>query len=479
MAQPNSEQRGTPVVVHLPDPSPWPMLAGIATFLFGFAIIYWTRDRESNIAGPLLGAALLGLLLSVCGWAYEDGRMKKQAEQGSHAGHGRLARFTQVLTFAIPEGRVAGVQDGGIISAIEASDSAFRDLAGFQDMRIIASPAAAGPSQVLVETTWSNREGLATYEETRQTLLDMVAAHPDDVVPGSIQVFDMDVVRDTKDVSFRFSTGAAVAIFAALAVGGLGIGSGITLFQNETKTAAVPGGGTPAAGGGFNGTIVAKTAQKFETSAFTLPPNTDITLTFDNQNQGVPHNIHFFADTTAATGMTGCKTGCDTPPEVSTAVKAGVETEQFTFTTPGPGKYLFHCDVHPTTMKGILTVEAGAAIPGASAPAGGAATAPASGAGAAAVTVIATDNKFDKTQIDAPANTAFTVTFTNNGKVKHNLHFYDKQGGKTLADGAGSDSAFIDGGKGETLNFTTPGPGTYYFECDLHPDTMNGKFVVK
>lgn len=479
MAQPNSEHRGTPVVVHLPDPSPWPMLAGIATFFFGFAIIYWTRDRGSNIAGPLLGAALLGLLLSVIGWSYEDGRMKKKAEQGAHGGHGRIARFTQVLTFAVPQDRGEAAREGGIIAAIEASDSTLRDLAGFQDLRIIASPAATGPSQVLVETTWSNREGLATYEETRQTMLDLVTAHPDDVEPGSVQVFDMDVVRDTKDVSFRFSLGAAVAIFAALAVGGFAIGSGITLFQNETATVA-SAGGTPAPGaGGFNGTIVAKTAQKFETADFTLPPATDVTLTFDNEDKGIPHNIHFFSDTTTATSMTGCKTGCESPPEVSTAVKAGVETEKFTFTTPGPGKYLYHCDVHPTTMKGTLTVEAGAPVPGA-APAAGGGAAPAGGAaGAGAVTVIATDNKFDKSEIDAPANTAFTVDFKNNGKVKHNLHFYDKQGGKTLADGAGSDSVFVDGGKGETLKFTTPGPGTYYFECDLHPDTMNGKFIVK
>jgi plastocyanin len=459
------------------------MIAGIATFFFGFALIYWTRDRSSNVSGPLLGAALLSLLIAVGGWAYEDGRMKKKAEQGGHGPGARLARFTQVLTFAVPEGRIdAALASGGIIPAIEASDSTLRDLAGFQDLRIIASPTAAGPSQVLVETTWSNREGLATYEETRQTMLDLVAAHPDDVAPGSVQVFDMDVVRDTKDVSFRFSTGAAAAVIGALAIGGFAIGSGITLFQDTTPVASVPGGATaPAGGGGFNGTIVAKTATKFETAAFSLPPATDVTLTFDNQDQGIPHNIHFFASQDAGgQSLTTCKTGCATPPEVSTAVKAGPEKESFTFTTPAAGKYLFHCDVHPDTMKGTLTVEAGAPVPGA-APAAGGGAAPAGGgaAGAGAVTVIATDNKFDKTEIDAPAATAFTVEFKNNGKVKHNLHFYDKQGGKTLADGAGSDSTFVDGGKSETLKFTTPAAGTYYFECDLHPDQMNGKFVVK
>jgi plastocyanin len=299
-----------------------------------------------------------------------------------------------------------------------------------------------------------------------------------------VQVFDMDVVRDTKDVSFRFGLGAAAAIFAALAVGGFMIGAGLTLFQDETPAIAAPGGGgggEAPGGGGFNGTITAKTATKFETAAITLPPNQDVTLTFDNEDQGIPHNIHFFSDQTTGKGMTGCKTGCETPPEVSTAVKAGIEKESFTFTTPGPGKYLYHCDVHPDTMKGTLTVQEGAPLPGAApAPAGGnGGAAPAGGGAAGGASVVATDNKFDKASLDAPAAQKFTVTFNNNGKVKHNLHFYDKAGGKTLADGAGSDSTFVDGGKSETLTFTTPAAGTYYFQCDLHPDQMNGKFTVK
>jgi len=36
-------------------------------------------------------------------------------------------------------------------------------------------------------------------------MLDLMATHPDEVVPGSVQVFDMEVVRDTKDVSFRLA----------------------------------------------------------------------------------------------------------------------------------------------------------------------------------------------------------------------------------------------------------------------------------
>ena len=110
------------------------------------------------------------------------------------------------------------------------------------------------------------------------------------------------------------------------------------------------------------------------------------------------------------------------------------ESEKLTFTTPGAGTYYFHCDFHPDQMNGTFTVKEGAPPPG------GAAAAPGGGAAAGGLTVDATDNKFDKTTLDAAAGAPLTVTFNNKGKTKHNLHFYDKKGGKTLADGAGSDS---------------------------------------
>ena len=337
--------------VHLPDPSIWPLLVGVGALLLGFALVFWTRDRHNGVAGPVLGAAILAVFVAVGGWAYEDGRMRKKAQRltDGEAGHGpRDARFTQVLTFGVPEGRIDTARSTGILGAIERSDSALHNLAGFQDLRIVVSPAATGPSQALVETTWSSRAGLATYDETRQTFLDFIAANSEDVVPGSVQVFDMEVVRDTKDVGFRFGLGAAAAILGSLAIGGFMIGAGVTVFHKDNKGAAavVDSGGTP----------------------------------------------------------------------------------------PAP---------------------------------------------AAGLKVVATDNKFDKTAIEAAAKTEVTVVFQNNGKVKHNLHFYDKQGGKTLAEGAGSDSAFIDGGKSQTLTFGAPDAGKYYYQCDLHPTEMFGTLNVK
>lgn len=365
----HSEQgHGEHGTVHLPDPSIWPLVGGLAAFILGGALIYYSHDRHGDFAGPFLGAAAIIALLAGCGWAYEDGRMKRKAEEGDHAGP-RDARYTQVVTFAIPEGQyLASRAEGGVIALLESAEGGLRDLDGFQDMRVIVSPAENGPSQVLVETTWADREGLATYEETRKTVLDMLSQQTEQVVPGSVQVFDMEVVRDTKDTSFNFGTGAVAATFGALLVGGFMVGAGLNMFKGEDKGGG--GSGEPTAPAD-NNVIAAKNTKFTKGSSLEAPPNTDITLVFDNQ-EAVPHNVEVFAGGSASGPLlTGCTTGC-TSGDVSLPLKAGPDKITFTFKTPGVGTYAFNCAAHPTQMTGTLVIKEGAAAPGAAAPAAGA-----------------------------------------------------------------------------------------------------------
>ena len=440
--------------IHLPDPSYWPFVAGAAAMALGLALVWWSRDRSNQIAGPLLGAAGLLTLISAFGWAYEDGRMKKKAEEGSLT-RAREARFTQVVSFAIAEGRLAASRAaGGILASLYSSDGGLRDLAGFQDLRIIASPTDTGPSQVLVETTWSNREGLATYEETRRTLLDLVAAHPDDVVPGSVQVFDMEVVRDTKEMAFRFGMGPAVAIFGSLLVFGLMVGAGLNIFAHESKGAAAEGpnsGPAPVAGN-----VVTATDNKFDKATLEAPPNSSVTFEFKNAGK-VKHNLHFLDKAGGAT----------LAPGGEGKIIDGGQSEALSFKTPAVGSYYFQCDLHPDQMKGAFTVKDGAPAPGAAA--GGGAAPPASG-----TSVSSTDNKFDTAKLEGAAGKEVTIAFSNKGKAKHNLHVLDKKDGKTLAPGA--EGKIIDGGQSDVVKFTAPAAGKYYFQCDLHPDQMFGEF---
>ena len=349
--------------IHLPDPSIWPLVAGVAGMLFGAALIYFSRDRNGDWSGLFLGAAAVVLLVAGFGWAYEDGRMKRKAEEGTHLAP-RNARYTQVVTFGIADGSYLTARDsGGVIAELEASGGGLRNLDGFQDLRVIVSPAETGVSQVLVETTWADREGLATYEQTRSTMLDLLAQHPDEVVPGSVQVFDMEVVRDTKDTSFNFGMGAMTAMFGALIVGGFMVGAGLNLFQGEG------GGGGGTAGGEQPGgppadTVVARNT-KFTNNRIVAPPNTAVTLTLDNKDTSPPHNIQIFAgSSTSGALLTGCTAGCD-DNDVATPLVGGPVVQSFTFTTPAVGTYGFNCAAHPDQMTGTLVIEEGAAAPGA------------------------------------------------------------------------------------------------------------------
>ncbi len=69
-----------------------------------------------------------------------------------------------------------------------------------------------------------------------------------------------------------------------------------------------------------------------------------VVIDLDNKDNGTAHNIHVFKGTDA----TGQSIGM-------TDVAAGPITQTLTVTL-APGTYYYHCDVHPTTMFGTITV---------------------------------------------------------------------------------------------------------------------------
>jgi plastocyanin len=81
--------------------------------------------------------------------------------------------------------------------------------------------------------------------------------------------------------------------------------------------------------------------SRFEPDAFTVQGGAEITVTFDNRDRGVAHNINF-QDVGGA----------------ETDVEQGPDVRAVTFVAPAsPGEYWFRCDVHPRTMRGILYVQ--------------------------------------------------------------------------------------------------------------------------
>jgi plastocyanin len=97
--------------------------------------------------------------------------------------------------------------------------------------------------------------------------------------------------------------------------------------------------------GGNNITVTAS-GMAFDTSTITVSAGAHPTITFINNDNGVPHNIAFYTSSAATTLIyQGART-------------TGVSTVTYTFDAPTtPGTYFFRCDVHPTTMTGSFIVQ--------------------------------------------------------------------------------------------------------------------------
>lgn len=82
----------------------------------------------------------------------------------------------------------------------------------------------------------------------------------------------------------------------------------------------------------------------FDRTTITVPAGANVTVNFNNQDTGVPHNVAFYNNSSA--GVTIYKG--------QTVV--GPATVTYDFTAPtGKGTYFFRCDVHPR-MNGQFIV---------------------------------------------------------------------------------------------------------------------------
>lgn len=103
-------------------------------------------------------------------------------------------------------------------------------------------------------------------------------------------------------------------------------------------------------------------------------------------------------------------------------------------------------------------------------------TAPVAAGEGVTVNVVASNFEFDTDTITVPAGADVTIQFRNEDLgIPHNVAVYDSS--------ARTEQIFvgeiITGPAEITYTFTAPSePGTYYFQCDVHP-SMNGDFIVE
>jgi len=84
---------------------------------------------------------------------------------------------------------------------------------------------------------------------------------------------------------------------------------------------------------------------------------------------------------------------------------------------------------------------------------------------------------FTKDKLTVPAGAKVTLVFTNKDTgIPHNVAVYESDARRNII----FQGDVITGRKKITYTFTAPeNPGTYFFQCDVHPRAMTGDFIVE
>jgi len=93
------------------------------------------------------------------------------------------------------------------------------------------------------------------------------------------------------------------------------------------------------------GQIAAKNTA-FDKDCLAEPANKAFTLTFNNQDAGIPHNVVIFKGPDA-----------NAPVAFHGNLFPGPATEKYQVNALPPGRYFFHCQAHPDAMPGTLVVK--------------------------------------------------------------------------------------------------------------------------
>ncbi len=91
------------------------------------------------------------------------------------------------------------------------------------------------------------------------------------------------------------------------------------------------------------------------------------------------------------------------------------------------------------------------------------------------VSISADNLKYDKTCLAVPANQDFTINFDNLEGLPHNVVILkDKGSSASLFSGD-----IVTGPKKTAYQVKAMAPGTYRFNCSVHPTQMKGTFIVQ
>jgi plastocyanin len=129
---------------------------------------------------------------------------------------------------------------------------------------------------------------------------------------------------------------------------------------------------------------------------------------------------------------------------------------------------------HPHEVNAVVPVVTPSTSAAASPTTGAAAATSPAASGGTTLALTAQSIQFDKTKLEANAGTV-TIEFDNKDSgIPHNVHVY--KGSDATGDSVGM-TDIATGPTTQTLTIDLAA-STYYYQCDVHPTTMNGTLTV-
>jgi plastocyanin len=240
---------------------------------------------------------------------------------------------------------------GSTIAAVLGGVAGMAMLAGGIAIAVVSEEEGEGPGPGPAATI----QLVAANILFEQTALSVPAGQPftiafdnrDAGVQHNVQIFDTPDFSGTPLFDGELVTGPAQVDYQvpALAPGTYPFRCVVHPATMTGEIQAVEGGG----GGGGGGGGVTVTAQNiaFDTDTIDLPADTASTITFDNRDAGVQHNISIYSDSSLGELL------------FKGDLVTGPATAQYSIPPEPAGEYYFQCDVHPT-MNGSVIVSGGA-----------------------------------------------------------------------------------------------------------------------
>jgi hypothetical protein len=305
-----------PEGVHLPPGSIWPFIAPIGLFLVLLALALGGAEGGLPVNLALASVGILVFLVAGAGWYYDATREYDQVEAHDR---GLLlpahAEAAEVRTDTMPEGiHLPGPSAWPFLAPIGLV---------FMFLGLVL-----GPLLIVGGAFMAMAAGLGWLRDANREFVQVEAGHhPEPVTRDPVKVFP------------RW----AAPTFAA--VGGLVVLLTLTpWFLSLIPEQAVDDGnaGPPPTTTPF---LSASTATHFDQGRIVIPADTPVTLTFQNDQAGVPHDVAIASEADPGTWLFN---GEDI---------TGVATIEYQLPPFAAGEYTFHCTIHPPMVGTVLVRE--------------------------------------------------------------------------------------------------------------------------